>query len=84
MKGKQTPESFIARIWLERGSNGDPMWRGHVQHVQGNEETYFQDLGAMSEFLGQVSGVAGPPTTGELEEGATGSYPDPATEGKDN
>jgi len=28
-------ESFVARIWLEPGDNGDVMWRGHIRHVQG-------------------------------------------------
>ncbi len=55
-----TLDSFVARIWLERGSNGGPIWRGHVRHVQGEQETYFQDLGGMSEFLEKISGVAGP------------------------
>jgi hypothetical protein len=57
-------DSFVARIWLERGSNGDPVWRGHVRHVQGEQETYFQHLGGMSEFLEQISGVPGPDTAG--------------------
>ncbi len=60
MDGKQPQESFIARIWLERGSNGDSLWRGHVRHVQGEEETYFQDLTAMSDFLEMVSGISWP------------------------
>jgi hypothetical protein len=56
-------ESFVARIWLERGPNGDPVWCGHIQHVQGRQEAYFQDLGEMSEFLEQVSGIPGPELT---------------------
>ncbi|MDP6429644.1 MAG: hypothetical protein QF393_16625 [Rhodospirillales bacterium] len=35
------------------------MWRGHVRHVQGEQETYFQDLEAMGDFLERVSGVSG-------------------------
>ncbi len=53
-------ESFVARIWLERGSDGDPVWRGHIRHVQGDQETYFRDLEKMNEFLERVTGVAGP------------------------
>jgi hypothetical protein len=53
-------DSFVARIWLERGTNGEPLWRGHVRHVQGDQEAYFQNLMEMSEFLEQVSGVPGP------------------------
>jgi hypothetical protein len=56
---ERVSESFVARIWLERGSNGTPVWRGHIRHVQGKEEAYFQDLGKMNEFLARVSGVAG-------------------------
>ncbi len=55
-------DSFVARIWLERGSNGGPIWRGHVRHVQGDQETYFQNLDGMSEFLEKISGVPGPDT----------------------
>jgi hypothetical protein len=59
MEEKQVLESFVARIWLERGSNGDPLWRGRIKHVQGQEEAYFQDLGEISEFLKRVTGVPG-------------------------
>lgn len=62
-------ESFVARIWLEPGDNGDVTWRGHIRHVQGSEEEYFQDLMKMREFLARVSGVAGPALTAQpLEE----------------
>lgn len=64
MKGKQGLESFVARIWLERGSNGDPLWRGHIRHVQDNQEAFFQDFETMIEFLERVSGVSRPRPTG--------------------
>ena len=73
MDGKQPLESFIARIWLERGSGEDSVWRGHVRHVQGEEETYFQDLGAMSEFLECVSGVSWSRRIGEAAKRGRGS-----------
>ena len=57
---QQVSESFVARIWLEHGSNGEPIWRGHVQHVQGGQEAYFQDLGKLRDFVEQVSGLPGP------------------------
>lgn len=50
-------QSFVARIWLERSNDDVPQWRGHVQHIQGSEETYFQDLAQMSEFMERVSGL---------------------------
>ena len=72
MRIKQASTSFVARIWLEHGTNGDPVWRGHVRHVQGDEETYFQDLGKMNEFLALVSGLPGFRPTGRLP-GETGT-----------
>ena len=60
MGKKQSSVSFIARLWLEGGTNGDPLWRGHIRHVQGEEEAYFQDLEKMSEFMEQVSNFPGP------------------------
>ncbi len=56
----QSTESFVARFWLEGGTNGDPLWRGHIRHVQGEEEAYFQDLERMRDFMEQVSNVPGP------------------------
>jgi hypothetical protein len=41
------------------------MWRGHIRHVQGEEEEYFQDLMEMREFLARVSGVTGPALTAQ-------------------
>ncbi len=52
--------SFVARIWLEGVSKDDRTWRGHIQHVQGDEECYFQDLWQMKAFLERISGVLVP------------------------
>lgn len=52
--------SFVARIWLESGPNGDPSWRGHVQHVQSSRAAFFEDLRALQTFVEGVSGIAGP------------------------
>ncbi len=73
--GKQVLESFVARIWLEREPNGDPLWRGHVRHVQGNQEAFFQDLETMTEFLERVSGVSGLGRTGRPGGDAASSEP---------
>lgn len=51
-------QSFVARIWLEHALDQDPKWRGHIQHIQGGEEVYFQDLAEMCAFLEQTSGIA--------------------------
>jgi hypothetical protein len=68
-------DSFVARIWLEHGNNGDTTWRGHIRHVQGDAEEYFQNLMEMREFLSQVSGINGPPLTAQSPEEATKSTP---------
>ena len=60
MVRSQVTQSFVARIWLEQAVDEEPQWRGHIQHIQGREEVYFQDLAEMSEFLEQVSGIPGP------------------------
>ncbi|MDP6688531.1 MAG: hypothetical protein QF384_03440 [Alphaproteobacteria bacterium] len=52
-----TPGSFVARIWLEGEPGNNPTWRGHIRHVQGEEEGYFQNLTEMKAFLEKVSGV---------------------------
>ncbi len=65
-------ESFVARIWMERGPNGDPRWRGRIRHVQGDEEVYFQDLTEICQFLKRVSGVSrSPMITRPNEDGAS-------------
>jgi len=60
MAGEPSSCSFVARLWLEYGHDGKPRWRGHIKHVQGDEEGYVQDFGQMSEFLERISGVPGP------------------------
>ncbi|HEC11883.1 MAG TPA: hypothetical protein ENI80_01300 [Acidiferrobacteraceae bacterium] len=79
MGGEHRKESFVASIWLEPGNNGDATWRGHIRHVQGEEEEYFQDLMKMREFLGRVSGVTGPPLTTQPLKDATDSDSDSGT-----
>ncbi len=80
MDGQRAQESFVARIWLERGPNGEPTWRGHVQHVQSGRESYFQDLGEMREFLERVTGVPGPAAERAAETDAT--IPEPGRAAK--
>lgn len=66
--GPRIAESFVARIWLERGPNGDPRWRGHIRHIQGEQAVYFQDLTEVCEFLERVSGIPGPGLTARPRE----------------
>ena len=57
MVGPGTQGSFVVRIWLEGESAHNPTWRGHIRHVQGEEEGYLQTLSEMKEFLERISGV---------------------------
>ncbi len=85
MNGKEhVSESFVARIWLESGSNGDPVWRGHIRHVQGDQEAYFQDLGEMNNFLERVSGRPGLRSNDGPAGNAGVSEPDPTAKLKGN
>lgn len=59
MVGPENQKSFVARIWLE-GSDQAPTWRGHLRHVHGDEECYFQNFTTMKEFLERISGVPFP------------------------
>ncbi len=73
MRGGPVAQSFVARIWLERGSNGEPVWRGHVRHVQSSKDHYFQDLRVMCDFIEQVSGVSCGPLNKAPNSDATAS-----------
>ncbi|HIG44675.1 MAG: hypothetical protein ABGY96_30745 [bacterium] len=73
MNNQQVKDSFVARIWLENGDNGDAKWRGHIRHVQGEEEGYFQNLAEMHDFLSRVSGVPGLPLASPQTTDATNS-----------
>jgi hypothetical protein len=80
MVGEHSKDSFVARIWLEPGDKGGTTWRGHIRHVQGDEEEYFQDLMEMREFLGRVSGLKGPPLTAQSLKEATKPESDTVTD----
>ena len=82
MAGEHSKDSFVARIWLEPGDSADSTWRGHIRHVQGEEEEYFQDLVQMREFLGRVSGMKGSPLTAQRLKIATKSESSTVTDMK--
>ena len=75
-------QSFVARIWLERGTNGDPQWRGHIQHIQGQEEVYFQDLAELGEFLERISGLPASGISAATGDGAQVSETHVLADGK--
>ncbi len=54
MDGMRYRDSFVARIWLEGGPEGDLIWRGHIRQVKGKKEANFQGLEEMAEFMNQV------------------------------
>ncbi len=46
--------SFVVRMWTEGASpDGDILWRGVVEHIQGGEHQAFQDLGRALRFIEQ-------------------------------
>lgn len=48
--------SFILRLWLEpQEKPGSPDWRWWVQHVQSGEETHFQRLAELLNYVQQKS-----------------------------
>ncbi|MBI2970564.1 MAG: hypothetical protein HYY36_07460 [Gammaproteobacteria bacterium] len=60
VESEQILHSFVVRLWLERGANGEALWRGHIRHVQNDRETYIRDLAEMRDFVEEISGVPGP------------------------
>lgn len=55
MQSGEGAVSFVARIWLERRSNGKSDWRGHIQHVQSGKERYFRKLAEIRVFIEQLT-----------------------------
>ena len=50
-KDDAASQSFVVRIWPEEVGRDQPGWRGHIIHVRGNEDRYFQELEAIPEFM---------------------------------
>ncbi|WP_435231834.1 hypothetical protein ACMAZE_09200 [Pseudopelagicola sp. nBUS_20] len=71
MSESKTKNTFVARIWLEDTASSTSTWRGHLRHVHGDEECYFQDFPTMLRFLERISGVSVPTLT--LTPGNRGS-----------
>ncbi|MBN1660559.1 MAG: hypothetical protein JXA93_19335 [Anaerolineae bacterium] len=55
-------DSFIVRIWWERGPGPQAIWRGQVVHARTGQSTYFENLPTLLQF---VQGW-----TGSLAEGS--------------
>ncbi len=63
----RTPHSFVARFWVESEQEGIPLWRGHVRHVQGDQEIHFKKLNELCSFIEHVCGFTGLATQLTLE-----------------
>lgn len=83
MREGGTSETFVARLWVECEPDQEPVWRGHVRHVQSSRECYFQNLDDMRGFLEEVSGVPCPPSARNGETPAASMPPDAAREPRD-
>ena len=42
--------SFVVRVWTEQAGHR-ARWRGHITHVLGGEDRYFQELEAIPDFI---------------------------------
>jgi len=69
MANQGSSNSFVARIWLEGHPGVEPIWRGHIQHIQGSQEAYFHSLDQMQAFLERISGVPLPVEQAPIGEG---------------
>lgn len=57
MRNGENTASFVARIWLERPTDGNAAWRGHIQHIQSGEDLRFRKIFEMRNFLERQSGA---------------------------
>ena len=49
----ETMHAFIVRIWIEPREmrDAEPIWRGVIEHVEGNERAYFDHLDKMRAYF---------------------------------
>jgi hypothetical protein len=74
MPGLYRSDSFIVRIWWERGPGPQAIWRGQVVHAQTGRSIYFDNLPTLLQFVQD--------RTGSLTEGAGECNGEEATMGK--
>jgi hypothetical protein len=50
---KVISDAFIVRIWIEPREQKDvePIWRGVIEHVEGNKPVYFDHLDKMNIYF---------------------------------
>ena len=42
---------FVIRVWVEVGTGGVPVWRGHVTHVMSGTRRYLTSLTQITAFI---------------------------------
>ena len=52
---KETTHAFILRIWIEPRElkDAEPIWRGVVEHVEGDERVYFNNLNMLKRYFAE-------------------------------
>jgi len=52
---KETIHAFIVRIWIEpqERKDAEPIWRGVIEDVEGEERVYFDHLDKMRAYFGK-------------------------------
>jgi hypothetical protein len=71
--------NFVVRLWREPSQDGEPRWRGQIEHVGSGECVHFQAGAGIADFLVSHLGELGihPRTAGH------GREPDPGGDDDD-
>jgi hypothetical protein len=50
---KEITHAFIVRIWIEpqEQKDAEPIWRGVIEHVEGDEPVYFDHLDKINSYF---------------------------------
>ena len=51
---KQSPHTFIVRLWREKSEDSAFVWRGSVDHVQSGARAYFQSAARLVDVISQM------------------------------
>ena len=69
---KQSPRTFIVRLWRERSEDRAFIWRGSVDCVQSGERAYFQNIESLKEVIARLAESTWPENGEHPEERASG------------
>ncbi len=50
-KEQRRSDSFVVRIWWERGDGAQSVWRGWAQHAASGKQHYFADVAQLLAFI---------------------------------